>query len=302
MKRTIVMLLIALLPVASSSAAADDQRDQLKQLTAQLQQTPGDQALREKIIALALTLNPRPATPDAATMAEGAAEYAFKNAKTISDYSDAAKQYEKALLQAPWLADDYFNCGVAHEKANENKDAIRNFNLYLLAAPSADDAVAVKKRIGGLQYAAQKAEDEANSPEAKLEKFIKGLDGRVWRIARSAHVNSDGGRVVDPPSTLGHEYIAASGHTISHVDIIRHPPGEPNIVLYLADYDPNHPPDWTATLTGRKFSQPRPPGWEQGSHNEFTISDDGQTISQEWVDYYPNGNVMSGAQTFTRIR
>jgi magnesium-transporting ATPase (P-type) len=107
---------------------------------------------------------------------------------------------------------------------------------------------------------------------------------------------------VDPPSTLGHEYIAASGHTISHVSIIRHPPGEPNIVLYLADYDPNYPPDWTATLTGRKFSQSRPAGWEQGSHNEFTISDDGQTISQEWVDYYPNGRVMSGAQTFTRIR
>jgi tetratricopeptide (TPR) repeat protein len=137
-------------------------RDQLQQLVAQLQQSPGDQALREKIIALALTLNPKPATPDAVTMAEGAAEYAFKNAKSNSDFSDAAKQYEKALLLAPWLAADYFNCGVAHEKAAENKEAIASFNLYLLAAPKADDALAVKKRIGGLQYAAQKTEDEAN--------------------------------------------------------------------------------------------------------------------------------------------
>jgi tetratricopeptide (TPR) repeat protein len=138
--------------------------EQLWQLTGELQKSPGDQALREKIIALGLRMNPKPATPDDATMAEGAAEYAFKNAKVTSDYSDAAKQYEKALVLAPWLAADYFNCGVAHEKAGENKEAIRSFNLYLLAAPNADDAIAVKKRIGGLQYAAQKAEDEANRP------------------------------------------------------------------------------------------------------------------------------------------
>ncbi|HWS17479.1 MAG TPA: hypothetical protein VN223_05670 [Candidatus Elarobacter sp.] len=104
-------------------------RDQLQQLTTHLQQSPGDQALREKIIALALALNPKPATPDPATMAEGAAEYAFNNAKANSDFSDAAKQYEKALLLAPWLAADYFNCGIAHEKAGEEKEAIRNFNL-----------------------------------------------------------------------------------------------------------------------------------------------------------------------------
>jgi hypothetical protein len=81
---------------------AQSPRDELQQLTAQLQQSPGDQALREKIIALALTINPKPATPDAAIMAEAAAEYAFKNAKANSDFSDAAKQYEKALLLAPW--------------------------------------------------------------------------------------------------------------------------------------------------------------------------------------------------------
>ena len=179
-------LLALVLLVASLPLFAQDRQpgDQLQQLTMQLQQSPGDQALREKIIALALTINPKPATPDAATMAEGAAEYAFKNAKVNSDFSDAAKQYEKALLLAPWLAADYFNCGVAHEKADENQEAIRSFSLYLLAAPNADDALAVKKRIGGLQYAAQKAVDEANSPEAQLEKFIKSLDSGVWRLEK----------------------------------------------------------------------------------------------------------------------
>ena len=93
---------------------------------------------------------------------------------------------------APWLAADYFNCGVAHEKAGENKEAIRNFNLYVLAAPNADDAVAVEKRIGGLQYALQKAQDDANRPakEAAVAEaagreaderagFTNDLDGTV---------------------------------------------------------------------------------------------------------------------------
>ena len=160
---TLLFSNVAALALVSLSACAQDINnapDSFQQTFADLQKNPGDDALREKIIKLALTLNPKPATPDDAITHEGAAEYAFKNAKANSDYSDAAKEYEKALLAAPWVAADYFNCGMAHEKAGENKDAIRNFNLYLLAAPNADDAVDVKKRIGGLQYAQQKIDDQ----------------------------------------------------------------------------------------------------------------------------------------------
>jgi protein phosphatase/serine/threonine-protein kinase len=180
-----------------TNAPANSPRGQLQQLTAQLQNSPDDEALREKIIALALTLNPKPATPDAATMAEGGAEYAFKNAQGNSDFSDAAKQYEKALLLAPWLAGDYFNCGVAHEKAGENKDAIRSFNFYLLAAPNADDAQAVKKRIGGLQYAAQKAEAQAD------EAARKEADIRIG-------ATHGGGIIFDVDGTGQHGLIAAT--------------------------------------------------------------------------------------------
>lgn len=188
---------IAAAPFLFGQSNLSTERDQLQQLTSQLQQSPEDRALRERIIALALTLNPKPATPDAATMAEGAAEYAFTHAKADSDYSEAAKQYEKALLRAPWLAADYFNCGVAHEKAGEKQAAMRNFNLYLLAAPGADDAQAVKKRIGGLQY----AENEENAPEGKAAKeygpaqhqfagLVQKLDGGVFvkdRFVSGAH-------------------------------------------------------------------------------------------------------------------
>jgi tetratricopeptide (TPR) repeat protein len=165
-----------------TEAPAASPRERLQEFTAQLRNSPDDQALREKIIALALTLDPKPATLDAVTLAEGAAEYAFKHAQSNADFADAAKQYEKALLLAPWLADDYFNCGVAHEKADENKQAIRSFSLYLLAAPTADDTQAVRKRIGGLQYAVQKAEDEANRPAkeaAAKEAAAKEADERA---------------------------------------------------------------------------------------------------------------------------
>jgi hypothetical protein len=258
----------------------------LQQLTTRLQQSPGDEALREKIIALALTMDPKPTTPDAAIMAEGGAEYAVKSAKTDSDYSDAAKQYEKALLLAPWLAADYFNCGVAHEKAGENKEAIRSFNLYLLAAPNADDTVALKKRIGGLQYAVQKGKEEANSPEANLAKFLKTLDGGVWRETHDSGVNWNGSTWVDS-SEVPHTYIAVTGQMVSYSSyIVTFREGGEILQVVRVDYDPNRPPTWTTTVAGHKFSQPQTKALESyapGSFDDFTISDDGRSITEDKV-------------------
>jgi len=199
-----------------AQASADStSRDQLRQLSAQLRQSPSDQALREKIIALALTMNPRPATPDDAIMAEGAAEYAFKNAKANSDFADAAKQYEKALVLAPWLAVDYFNCGVAHEKAGENKEAIQSFSLYLLAAPNSDDAVAVKKRMGGLQYAAQKADNAARDQArvANWTQFIEDSTARCGDMRKATPGTAlRGARViVGAPGHDGTRQLTSSG-------------------------------------------------------------------------------------------
>ena len=249
-------------------------RDQLQQLTAQLQQSPGDQALREKIIALALTLNPKPATPDAATMAEGAAEYAFKNAKTNSDYSDAAKQYEKALLLAPWLAADYFNSGVAHEKAGENKEAIRSFNLYLLAAPNADDAQAVKKRIGGLQYAAQKTEEEANSPDTKLKNFLKSLDGTKWRY----DYNERG--------LVSYSEITCSGNSLTRTDTVISAPRGIGVFPGTSDY-------WKATFDNYTFKLD-----DKNYHGQGVISNDAKTITI----HYKNIAAINGWDTAVYTR
>lgn len=105
-------------------------REQLIQYVADLQKNPEDQALREKIIKLALTLNPKPIVADDAIEHEGAAESAFNAAKTDSDFGKSAAEYEKALLIAPWVAADYYNLGVAWEKAGYGQKAIPAFQLY----------------------------------------------------------------------------------------------------------------------------------------------------------------------------
>ncbi|OPY79831.1 MAG: hypothetical protein A4E64_00291 [Syntrophorhabdus sp. PtaU1.Bin058] len=189
MKKVCAATLLAfmLIFVFMSAALAQSPQATLAQYVSDLQKNPNDTALRERIIKHVQTMRPAPAIPIEVIKHEGAAEYAFKGAKNGSDFLDAAKEYEKALLIAPWLAVDYFNCGVAYEKAGQFKNAVTQFSLYLVAAPDAKDANAVHKRIGGLEYAAGKAAKES-SPQviaAKKrqteEEFIRKIDGARYK-------------------------------------------------------------------------------------------------------------------------
>ena len=163
------------------------QQGLLKQFLADLQKTPANDALREKIIRLAVVMDPKPSVPAEAEKYGNRAEFAVKDAKSPGELADAAKEYEKALLLAPWVAAYYFNCGTVQERASLPEQAIRNYQLYLLAAPEAQDAKDVRKRIDGLEYLVEKAAKEkakAESPEALAEKqrkaeeeFIGSLDG-----------------------------------------------------------------------------------------------------------------------------
>jgi tetratricopeptide (TPR) repeat protein len=295
--------------------------DQLQQLTGQLQNSPDDEALRGRIIALALTLNPKPATPDTVTMAEGAAEYAFKNAQTNSDFSDAAKQYEKALLLAPWLAADYFNCGVAHEKAGENKEAIRSFKFYLLAAPDADDATAVKKRIGGLQYAEQKAEDTVNhqnsaaAQQAAEQQRIatqqaavyQGLEGGVWRLEQNQTTVLADGSNWRSGDGIGRTYVVINGHDIKEYSLTLLSPGsvmDQAAATRPVDYDDSTAERYDllkATFTSRKIEVDKHD--DRDSVYKITISDDGQTITDETTWHYPgDSKMLKTTNTYRRIR
>lgn len=156
--------------VMAASAHATNPREELKQLTAQLQSNPSDTALREKIIKLARTIRPAPAIPVEAERFDGRGEYAFKSAKSEADYLVAAQEFEKASNAAPWIASYYYNLGTAYEKAQRPNEAKRNFELYLLAAPDARDAREVSRRISGLEFAIEKAAAEKRALNVELEK------------------------------------------------------------------------------------------------------------------------------------
>ncbi|MFH1718256.1 MAG: tetratricopeptide repeat protein [Planctomycetota bacterium] len=136
----------------------------LKQYLSELQKNTNDYALRESIIRHVQTMRPAPAVPEDAERYMARGKVAFGNAKSDEDYNSAIAEFKKAVDSAPWLAAGYYNLGLAHEKAGQLDDAMKNFKLYLLADPSAKDAQAVKNRIYGLEYNLEQ--------KAKAQSFI----------------------------------------------------------------------------------------------------------------------------------
>ncbi len=169
-------------------------REQLQQYVTQLQASPSDDALRTKIIQLALTLDPKPAVPEEAAVADGKAKTIFSHATSPDDLKAAAAAFAQASLLAPWVPDYYFNEGAALEKAGQFDDAIRAFSFYLLAAPNASDAGEVKGKIEGIKFeeqksAQQKAEQAARAQEIARENARK-FAGR-WHWLGSGRPFSD---------------------------------------------------------------------------------------------------------------
>jgi tetratricopeptide (TPR) repeat protein len=172
--------LLSLLPAQAQTVSP---QDTLNQYVTDLQKNPNDSDLREKIIRFAQTMNPPPPVPEDAEryMARGVA--AVKGAKDANDFKEAAAELEKATLAAPWLANTYYNLGVAQDKAGLYDAAIKNLKLYLLAAPDATDARQVKNLIYEVEYRRDKAAKES-SPQAvavrrqkEYEVWLRNLNG-----------------------------------------------------------------------------------------------------------------------------
>ena len=207
--KTIIVLLFSLVLCGSpclSNAQSQTSQETLDQYVVDIQKTPEDNALREKIIKLAQGMKPLPAIPAEAEKFSDRAEYAAKTAKTETDFADAAKEYEKALLIAPWIADYYFNLAVMQEKANQPQKAANSFTLYLSAEPDSKDSREVRKRIAGLEYAAERAAKES-MPKAVAA--TKQDEGESWLK------NLDGARFIGPPQPNG--AIGYEGITIYDV-------------------------------------------------------------------------------------
>lgn len=178
-------LLFAVL-ILTNSTYAESPHEQLRQMVEQLQKSPTDNALRENIIKLAQELKPAPAVPEEAErrMARGTA--AFKGARSVADYRDAAKEFEQATLVAPWYGDAYFNLGVAQDKAENYEAALHSLKLAQLASPEVKEIKALiyeveyrKERSSPEVQAAKKKQQEQDERRA-AEELIRGLEGAIF--------------------------------------------------------------------------------------------------------------------------
>ena len=133
--------------LAAPSKRSPASQDTLKQYTDELKKNPDDNALREKIIKLALSIKPSPSIPEEAerSVVRGAAF--FQKATDANGYKKAIAEFEAATNSAPWLAVAYYNLGVAQEKAGLYAEALQSLKFYLMAAPDAKNARDVKNKI-----------------------------------------------------------------------------------------------------------------------------------------------------------
>jgi hypothetical protein len=175
LKTTALVVVLTALSFSQTAAPANS-GEQLKQSLEQLQQNPGDDALRTKVIALALAMSPKPPTPDPAWEASGKGGFLLENGKEVSDFVSGAAAFGQAALLAPWVADFYFNQGVLWERAERYQEAIKAFRWYVTAAPGSDDRTDVLVRIGRLEAIAEKREQASGAkPDAQRQIVVASM-------------------------------------------------------------------------------------------------------------------------------
>ncbi len=167
----------------AATAHAQSPREQLTQMVQQLQKNPGDNALREKIIKLGAGIRPAPALPDEAVRYTGRAMFVFKTAKREADYLDAAREYERAVASAPWVASYYADLCTIYEKAGKYAEAKRACDFALVGTTDSSQAIELKQRIAGLEIGIERnsVEAQVNRKQEEFAVFLKSIEGAVFQ-------------------------------------------------------------------------------------------------------------------------
>lgn len=176
----LIIFIFTLLAMAAN-VYAQTPREELQQMVEQLQKSPNDNALREKIIKLAATLKPAPVIPEEARRSFVRGNTAFSESKGPDDYARAVQRYEEALVISPWWGDAYFNLAKALEQRQEYSRAIQTIKLFVLTGTTADEA--------------RKAQDYGYALEDKQEKLAEFTDPKtrlIWRRCAEGMVYSGG--------------------------------------------------------------------------------------------------------------
>jgi hypothetical protein len=214
----------------------------------------------------------------------------FKDAKTADDFVQVVSEFKQATDLAPQWPDARYNLALAKEAAGDYSGAIGDLKLYQQFKLSDTEARTAQDKIYALEAKQQKAVDVANSPAAQLEKFIKSLDGGVWRMDKTTQ-SIDGGSwytAFDQSNSrlhTGDVFLEIHGHEISGWS-------------RLFQANPRREDQFKTTFNDRQFNVD--PGlFSAGfsfTYYKITISPDGQSIAVESLSGH-----FQGRSVFKRI-
>jgi hypothetical protein len=180
MKSTRKLLIFAFTFLAlAASAYAQPPREQLNQMVQQLQKSPSDNALREKIIKFATSIKPAPAIPENAREPFVMGATVLKKASDPAGASKAVELFTQALTIAPWFADAYYNRAVAREAAGQFELAIDDLRLYLGFKLTGAERREAQDKIYALKASAQlaAAKAAADTPQAREAALLQKVEG-----------------------------------------------------------------------------------------------------------------------------
>jgi tetratricopeptide (TPR) repeat protein len=217
-------------------AQTGNAQDMLNQYVTNLQSNPSDTALREKIIALALTMDPPPEVPAEARRHQSRGVAAVEDAKGPGDFKDACNEFQQATTLAPWLANGYRNLAIAQDKAGMYDEALTSLRLYLLTRPSSTDADWAEDLKSKVEYRKEriaKAKEEENSPQAvaareqkSFEDLLRKIDGRRYSYTNGivSYVIDINGRFLTegqiwPPDTGPNQAVHPGYNKIVSIEI-----------------------------------------------------------------------------------
>ena len=227
----------------------------LQQYVADLQRSPDDTSLREKIIKHVRTMKKAPAIPEEARRHFIEGNALLKAAKDQKGYELATDAYRQCLLIAPWWPEANYNFAVALELANRFDSSMNALKLYIATNPGEEESrkaqdkiyeigakkiIAAREREDSTAKAAADAKARAEAAErAKLDSvegaWMHELGGRpspdfIMRINRDS-----GGHwsIAFPDSRTLYAYdIRQTGRSISFTRMMRGADPELNTDYY----------------------------------------------------------------------
>jgi tetratricopeptide (TPR) repeat protein len=306
-------LFLGLLLAVVSAVSAGAPAEQFTQLITEVQKAPGNPALREKIIALALTLDPKPVVPEEYERYKVRAATALNDPSGPNGLQEAVAEYEKAAIAAPWLAEAYYNLAVTQRKAGMYDRAAQNLKFYLLAAPDIPDARTIRNQMYELEFKGEKM-TQANADKQRRLQVDKAEQRREIEAATERHRQAAAASARQAHTASGQRELRRRLEQLGWVDgsVWREAAGKANRRLEMhgtqlwygssaggALNAPDFPGEifWTCVPQDTRFAAQNQGG---SFRSEVTLSADGLSITSR--DTSDRNAADSGVFTFTKVK